>query len=171
MSMKTNLLRTPLQSLSRVVALLLALTWLSIHAQAGIVLPAVGPHPPGVYDRVSCGYLKVFSATEQTQWGEGSYYYPHTSYWIYNAEGKRIMTVENHASSIDESPEKVELVPGTYTVKAWSENDGLVTVPVIIKLAQITDVHLENGRESDKEAVNPTKAITTPSGQVVGWKA
>jgi len=168
--MKTNLFHKFLSSLIMVGALVLALTCFSTQAQAGPVLPAVGPTPPGQYDKVSCGYLKVFSRTEQTQWGEGSYYYPHTSYWIYNSEGKKIRTVENHGSSIDEAPEKVELTPGTYTVKAWSDNDGLVTVPVIIKLARTTSLHLENGRESDKEAINPAKAVTTPSGQIVGWK-
>ena len=79
--------------------------------------------------------------------------------------------MENHDTSIDEDPQKVELPPGTYTVKAWSDNDGLVTVPVIIKVARTTNVHLEEGRASDKEAINSSKAVKTPTGQIVGWKA
>lgn len=136
-----------------------------------VVLPAVGPRPPGIHDKVTTGYLKVFSRTQQTQWGEGNFYYPHTSYVIYDATGRKIKTVENHGSEIDEAPEKIELPPGTYTVKAWSDNDGLVRVSVIIEVARLTSVHLEDGRESDKEAIDPARAIKTPSGQIVGWKA
>ncbi|MCE0524205.1 MAG: hypothetical protein LV480_14965 [Methylacidiphilales bacterium] len=169
--MKTNLLHKFPPPLALGGALVLALTCFSTQAQAGPVLPAVGPRPPGEYDKVSCGYLEVFSRTQETQWGEGSYYYPHTAYWIYNSDGKRIKTVENHDTDIDESPQKVDLAPGAYVVKAWSDNDGLVTVPVIIKVAQTTTVHLENGRTSDNDIFNPAKAVKTPSGQIVGWKA
>ena len=169
--MKTNLLPKFLFTLTQVGALVLALIGLSNPAQAGVVLPAVGPRPAGEYDKVSCGYLKVYSATQESQWGEGSNYYPHTSYRIYDSTGKVVKWVDNHNSSIDEDPQKVELAPGTYTVWALSDNDGYVKVPVVIKLAQTTAVHLENGRESDKETINPAKAIKTPSGQVVGWKA
>ncbi len=169
--MKTNLLPKFLPRVIQFSALVSAFVCLAGSAQAGPILPAVGPRPPGEYEKVSCGYLKVFSATQHSQWGEGSYYYPHTSYWIYDSTGRQVQTVENHGSSIDESPEKVELTPGIYTVKAWSDNDGLVTVPVVIKLARTTAVHLENGRAADKEAMNPAKVITAPSGQVVGWKA
>jgi hypothetical protein len=38
----------------------------------------------------------------------------------------------------------VELAPGNYVVRAWSESQGLVSVPVIIKSAQTTVVHLED---------------------------
>jgi hypothetical protein len=144
---------------------------ISTLALGQVQLPAVGPRPSGFYEGVSCGYLKVFSATEEHQWGEGSYYYPHTSYRITDANGKTIKRVENHQTDIDESPETVELAPGTYTVIAQSENDGLVRVPVVIKRARTTALHLEKGRESDHEAVSTSQAVRTPSGQIVGWMA
>jgi hypothetical protein len=169
--MKTNLLRILQFTTVQAGVILLTLTGFSTQAHAGNLLPAVGPHPPGVYDKVSCGYLEVFSATQESQWGEGSYYYPHTGYRIYNASGKLLKWVENHDTNTDETPAKVELAPGTYTVWALSDNDGYVNVPVVIKLAQVTKVHLENGRDSDKEAIDPARAVTTPSGQIVGWKA
>jgi hypothetical protein len=166
--MKTTLLRKFLASLTVVGALVSALTCFSTSAQAGPVLPAVGPTPPGVYDKVTCGYLKVFSRTEQTQWGEGSYYYVHTAYWIYDSNGKR-RTIDNHDSVIDETPQKVELAPGRYVVKAWSDNDGLVTVPVIVKLARTTTVNLEEDHK--QAAMDESRAVKSPSGQIVGWKA
>jgi hypothetical protein len=143
----------------------------STAAHAGPVLPAVGPRPAGEYQEVSCGYLKVFSRTEQTEWGENTYYYPHTAYTILDASGHKVREVDNRDSEIDERPSRVELRPGTYFVKAWSDNDGLVTVPVIIKLARTTSVHLEEGRASDQDVFDASRAVKTPSGQVVGWKA
>jgi len=140
--MKTNLLRSLLLNFT-VAAALLVPAFLTLPAHAGPVLPAVGPDSND--DQVTCGYLKVYSRTEQTQWGENTYYYPHTAYWIYNTSGKRIKTVANHDSSIDETPEKVSLSPGHYVVRAWSDDAGLVTVPVIVKLAETTSVHLESG--------------------------
>ena len=168
--MNKTLLHRVFASILGCIALMM-LSGISTHALAQVQLPAVGPKPPGIYEGVTCGYLKVFSATEEHQWGEGSYYYPHTAYRITDANGKTIKRVENHESDIDESPEKVELAPGTYIVIAESENDGMVRVPVVIKLALTTAVHLEKGRESDREAVNPAQAVRTPSGQIVGWMA
>jgi hypothetical protein len=165
--MKSNLLRSFLCSFTVIAGAVLAPALAAIPAHAGPVLPAVGPTPPGVYDKVTVGYLKVFSRTQETQWGEGSYYYPHTAYWIYDTAGKRI-TVDNHDSEIDGNPQKVELTPGRYVVKAWSDNDGLVTVPVIIKLARMTTVNLEENKQASN---NDSRAIKAPSGQFVGWKA
>jgi hypothetical protein len=166
--MKTNLLHRFLRSLTVVAGAILAPALLITTAHAGPVLPVVGPTPPGVYDKVSCGYLKVFSRTEQTQWGEDTYYNVHSAYWVYDSNGKR-MTIDNHDSSIDEAPQKVELAPGRYIVKAWSDNDGLVTVPVIIKLARTTTVNLQEG--SKQASIDESRAVNSPSGQIVGWKA
>ena len=166
--MKSNLPRR-LCFFTVAVGSVLVPAFIATPAHAGPVLPAVGPTPPGVYDKVTCGYLKVFSRTEQTQWGEGSYYNVHTAYWIYDSTGKRLMTVANHDSATDETPAKVELAPGHYLVKAWSDNDGLVAVPVVIKLARTTTVGLEEGRK--QTVMDNSRAVKTPSGQIVGWKA
>jgi hypothetical protein len=141
--MKTNMFRSLLPKIIVAAVAILAPAVIAVPAHAGPVLPTVGPDSD--YAKVSCGYLKVYSRTEQTEWGENTYYYPHTAYWIYSDAGKRIKTVANHDTSIDESPSKVSLTPGSYLVKAWSDDAGLVTVPVIVKLAQTTTVHLESG--------------------------
>lgn len=143
----------------------------SFNAGAGPVLPAVGPTPPGLENKVTVGYLKVFSRTERSKWGTGPTVDVHTAYWIYDTSGKCIRTVRNHDTSVDEFPQSVELTPGTYVVKAWSSNDGLVTVPVVIKLARTTTVHLDRSLSSDSRAIDSGRAVTAPSGQVVGWKA
>jgi hypothetical protein len=172
--MKSILLRSLLSSSLRASVLGLALIGLSTTTQAGPVLAPVGPRPLGEYEKATCGYLKVYSATEAnapSAISDGDQYYPHSAYWIYNAAGKRIRTVQNHGDFPIEGPDQVALNPGTYTVRAWSDSDGLVTVPVIIKVAQTTSVHLEDGRADDQDVFDASKAVKSPSGQIVGWKA
>ncbi len=152
--MKTTMFPTFLSKLTMAGALALALSSFTTHAQAGAVLAPIGPTNDN--GKVTVGYLKVYSSTQETQWGEGSYYYPHTAYWIYDSTGKR-RTIDNHDSSIDGAPQTVSLVPGTYKVRAYSDDNGLVTVPVIIKLAQTTQVHLETGADNNER----------PAGQVI----
>jgi hypothetical protein len=144
--MKTNLLHKFLSSLIVVSALVSALACFSTQAQAGPVLAAVGPDTPAPDDHpITCGYLEVYSATDLGDSLDNGcdIFYPHSAYWIYDKAGKRIKTVQNHGTVPDEGPDKVELKPGTYTVRAYSENQGMVTVPVIIKLARTTAVHID----------------------------
>jgi len=141
-----NKISLSIRQMAKWSLLILALACFLGLAHAGTVLPTVGPRTLDDYKEVSTGYLEVYSATEASSpanSGVGDSFYPHTSYSIYNAAGKKIKTVQNHGSFPEEGPDKVHLSPGTYTVKAWSENQGLVTVPVIIKVAQTTEVHLE----------------------------
>ena len=139
--------RTAENALVKTVGLLLLLAcfFLQGQATADVTLPAVGPTDPGQNDKVSVGYLTVFSSTEEAQWGEGPYYYAHTGYRIYDSTGKAVKWVANHDSSTDDAQQNVELAPGRYTIWAQSDKDGYVNVPVVIKPARTTAVHLENG--------------------------
>jgi hypothetical protein len=146
--MKTNLLQKFLSSLPRFGALVLALICITAQAHAGPVLAAVGPDTPDPDDHpITCGYLEVYSATERSASIDNGdeNFYPHSAYWIYDKSGKRIKTVQNHGTVPEEGPATVELKPGTYTVRAYADGQGLVTVPVIIKLARTTAVHLDRG--------------------------
>ena len=138
--------RTAKNVLAKTVGLLflLACFFLQGQARAGVTLPEVGPMDAGQNDRVSVGYLTVFSSTEEAQWGDGPYYYVHSGYRIYDSTGKAVKWIANHDTNTDEAPEKVELAPGRYTIWAQSDKDGYVNVPVVIKLARTTAVHLES---------------------------
>src|ERR1700742_4338409 len=47
---------------------------------AGLFVPGLaGAHPVDAAKPAATGYLQVFSSTEQSQWGEGSFYYLHTA--------------------------------------------------------------------------------------------
>jgi hypothetical protein len=139
-------LRTAGSALVKTVGLLLLLACFFLQGRAGasVTLPTVGPIDPGQYDKGAVGYLTVFSSTEQTQWGDGPYYYVHTGYRIFDASGKAVKWVRNHDDNADETPAKVELAPGKYMIWAQSDKYGYVKIPVIVKLAQTTAVHLES---------------------------
>lgn len=92
--------------------------------------------------KVAPGYLKVYSATDESNDGDLRYY-PHSSYIIYTTEGKLVRTVENHVSPSDESPELVELPAGSYIVMARSERDGDVQIRVGIAPGQLAVLNLD----------------------------
>ena len=82
--------RTGENALVKTVGLLLLLAcfFLQGQATAGVTLPVVRPTDPGQNDKVSVGYLMVFSSTEEAQWGEGPYYYVHTGSSEQSSDGK-----------------------------------------------------------------------------------
>ena len=128
------------KGLARTAGLLLLLSCLCLPGQAtaGMTRSAMETTPSSQMEKDCIGYLKVFSSTQESQWGEGSFYYPHTGYRIYDCNGNVVKWVENHNTSIDENPETVQLAPGVYTVWARSEKAGYVNVPVIIKRGAVT---------------------------------
>jgi hypothetical protein len=77
------------------------------------------------------GYLIVYSATDRFDDG-GTFYYPHSSYSIYRADGKFFKNVENHISRSDEIPALVILPAGSYTILLRSENRGYIRLPIVI---------------------------------------
>lgn len=98
-------------------------------------------------------------------------FYPHSEYSIYNSNGSRLRWVANHMSLRDETPETVSLPAGTYTVVADSDFDGQVKIPVRIAGGRTTRVNLEGSRAiGNHDYVDPAHAVTTPSGQIVGWR-
>jgi hypothetical protein len=83
------------------------------------------------------GYLLVYSATDQFD-DAGTFYYPHSPYSIYMADGKFFKNVENHISRNDEIPELVTLPAGSYTIVLRSENRGYIRLPIVIRTGRRT---------------------------------
>jgi hypothetical protein len=135
-----------------------------------VSLAPVGPDCYHANCKADCGYLKVYTATEEHNDGN-TMYYPHTGYALYDGHGSRLRSVRNHLTMDDESAEDVELPPGRYTVVADSESDGEVRVPVVVAAYKTTTVNLEGSRGLSKTNANPAKAVRTPSGQIVGTHA
>ena len=135
-------------------------------------LGAVGPARGSSFAGNVPGRLCVLTAT--TEYNDGdTMYYPHGEYTIYRANGSRVRSVENHTSSRDENPATVSVLPGIYYVVADSESDGRVKVPVCISGGEITVVDLEGPRALGRHdvPVEAARAVRTPSGQIVGWRA
>jgi hypothetical protein len=109
-----------------------------------------GSAPAGPSRPASPGYLEVFSATEETPGNEGSYYFPHTGYQIYDARGNAVRWIENHGNSVDEAPQKIALTPGTYTIWAQADKRGYVRVSVTIKAGRATTLNLEDHDDSQE---------------------
>src|SRR6267378_2330119 len=83
------------------------------------------------------GYLLVYSATDRFNDG-GTFYYPHSSYSIYTADGKFFKNVENHISRSDEIPSLAALPAGSYTILLRSENRGYIRLPIVITAGRRT---------------------------------
>jgi hypothetical protein len=105
----------------------------------------IGPERPGALsyrEGPASGYLLVYSATDETRDGDLAFY-AHSSYVIYNSDGKFLRNIENHMSRSDELPELVKLPAGSYTIEARSTDDGYVRVHVVIRPGRRTTLYLE----------------------------
>ncbi len=110
------------------------------------LLNAVGPDTQTLQARDFVGTLEVFSATEARADGKDAYYYPHTSYEVYR-NGQPFQHVDNGRTLEMETPTRVTLPKGNYTVVAQSEAAGTVTVPVRIETGRTTVVHLDGAQD------------------------
>ena len=108
-------------------------------AQAGQRDSSTGPIQPELNDQAESrqGYLLVYSATDRFDDG-GTFYYPHSSYSIYTADGKFFKNIENHISQSDEIPALVTLPTGSYTILLRSENRGYIRLPIVITAGRRT---------------------------------
>jgi len=108
-------------------------------AQAGQRDSSTGPIQPELNDQADLrqGYLLVYSATDRFDDG-GTFYYPHSSYSIYTADGKFFKNIENHISQSDEIPALVTLPTGSYTILLRSENRGYIRLPIVITAGRRT---------------------------------
>ncbi len=104
-----------------------------ILVKAGQRDSSTGPIQPELNDQAELrqGYLLVYSATDRFDDG-GTFYYPHSSYSIYTADGKFFKNVENRISRSDEIPSLVALPAGSYIILLRSENRGYIRLPIVI---------------------------------------
>jgi len=137
---------------------------------------ALAPVGPDAISRAvpgSKGYLQVFSATGKSipiASDDPTSFNLHSGYDINDESGKSVKFVVNHASNMDEWPDKVTLPAGNYIIVAESTCCGLVTVPVVIQQGKTTIVHLDrNWWPPSKTATN--QLVFLPDGEAVGWSS
>ena len=95
--------------------------------------------------------------------------YVHSSYTIYDADGKEVRTVDNQTGLFNGDPETVRLPVGHYHVKAQANGVGWVSVPVVIERSQTTVVDLNGEWWSDHALAD--QAVKLPNGSVIGAEA
>jgi hypothetical protein len=138
---------------SAILVASLALTTGCASDQKITVLAPVGPDSPHPTENKTAGTLVVYSDTESPIMTSEVMYYPHSGYKIYDSRGAYVKYVPNHVSATDESPSRVSLPAGNYTIRARSEINGEVSVPVVIKGLRTTVVNLEK-RSHDTTATS-----------------
>jgi hypothetical protein len=142
-------------------------------ASTPIVLHSVGPAPAkSAAGHVPTGCLRVYTATDTHEIAENTYYYPHTGYRIYTADGKLWKYVPNHAGDMDESVTTVRVPEGNYRISAQSEAHNFVCVPVVILGGQTTEVHLGTHWKAPANArTNQLVYLPGRHPYPVGWKS
>ena len=140
-------------------------------ASTPVALNPVGPapaRPAGSY--VSTGWLRVYTATDVHEVGDDTYYYPHTGYHIYTEDGQLWKYIPNHSGDMDESVANVQIPEGNYMISAHSEAYNFVSVPVIIRAGETTDIHLETTWKAPAGTAT-NELVYLPDGYPVGWKS
>jgi hypothetical protein len=136
-----------------------------------VVKQPVGPDlaRPRVNLNQDEGRLVVYTALEAAN--SGSAYFPtHSSYAIYNSNGKLRQRVDNRTGSFYQVPATVSLPAGEYKVEGRATNSGLVDVPVLIKEKETTTVDLEGSNLPQHKPTGAGQWIRLPDGQVVGMR-
>jgi len=141
---------------------------------ASLTLTPLGPSPSAARTADPDGALEVFTAKrQQNNVGYEFSYNQRTGYEIYDARGARVKTVlnNNEKEFRANAPIPVRLPPGQYTVKALAAV-GLgewVSVPVIIKPGQTTEIHL-NGQWRPPADTPASEVVQSPAGFPLGWR-
>ena len=165
---------------SALVALGIALSAISCTTMPRpIALAPVGPRPGSQPTSAHTGFLKVYS---EVRWSvykvsdvwvypdyERSHYFAHTDYDVYDAAGKRIENVQNTEALHSLEPKQVSLPPGDYNIKAWTDADQLVMVPIVIKAGCLTIVNLEKKDRQLFQGAHSDDLVHAPDGRIVGW--
>jgi hypothetical protein len=136
---------------------------------ARLAIDPVGPRLASAGSPAGVGSLVVYSASAPFN---DNYTEDHSSYKILASDGTLIRRVHNYivGDFTDEPPSNVQLPAGTYTVRAESQDYGLVNVPVVIRGGETTRVYLDcSSQPANLRAARNT--VKLPDGQVIGWSA
>jgi hypothetical protein len=142
--------------------------------QRNVVLDPIGPAPGVVASAASPGTLVVFSAfTPEPDMHNSPYRRRYSDYRVLSADStQQVQTVHNDRGVQIGGPQKVSLPAGEYCVEARANGYDDVTVPVLIRAAETTTVHLEGSvwwpRSSQIFTSNP---VRLPGGEIAGWRA
>ena len=159
-------------------------------AQKVVVRDTVGPCHRVASGGASQGTLLVYSARERApldintevffwnaDFGKNEFLYgtARSDYTIFGGDGMVVKQVRNGRDVSGKMPAPVKLAPGRYTIEAEAEEDGGMTmtvlIPLVVEAGQITTVHLEPTSETSGEATDPSHAVMLADGRIIGCRA
>ena len=132
------------------------------------VATPVGPEPKSAGPLVPEGCLVVFSALAPMNMVDADYEL-HSSYTIYDSQGKRLKRVPNHLGSLDQDPTPVYLPAGQYQVMARGSGYRLLSVPVVVRKSDTTAVYLDGTGDALARKAQ-AKDVVRRDGEVIGWR-
>ncbi len=153
----------------------LFLTILSLFAscaltQKPVLLEPIGPGPATPAASAPAGFLKVDTTVKCYPY-DRQFYYAHTAYGVYDADGHRVRSVQNEASFHSSEAALVTLPAGSYNIMGWADGYELVKVPVVIKSGLLTEVNLEAHNKLTLLGAKQGDIVRMADGRVVGWSA
>ncbi|HLX71847.1 MAG TPA: hypothetical protein VKV04_19705 [Verrucomicrobiae bacterium] len=139
--------------------------------QPVVVNDTVGPDlaRPRINLNQGRGQLVVYSALE-TPDVLNSDYPTHSSYDVYDMDGKFVQRVNNRTGSFYQTPATVSLPEGKYLVKARATNHGLVSVTVMVKEGETTTLDLDASHFHQHKPTGAGQWVRLPSGEVIGMR-
>lgn len=133
-----------------------ALAGCAVTREQVTVLRPVGPVPRAPTSKARpLGYLVAFTPVILPPMNSTTQFYPHSSYAIYDGHGLLLQQVKNHVGAWDETPERIPLAPGRYTIHAQSDSPGELVVPILIRGNRTTVVDLAKDNRYFVTSVNP----------------
>ena len=130
-------------------------------ASTPTTLSRVGPEAANGSSSIGEVRLVVKTATEEHPSGDETYYYTHTGYRIYTADGTLWKYIPNSSTTVDQSPTLVSIPAGDYEVHALSDF-GSVIVPVQIRAGRTTEVNLEATLDNQEQNTNDPTVVSLP---------
>lgn len=111
----------------------------------------------------------VYSSLEVAN-AEGSDFPSHSSYDIYDADGKLVRHVDNRSGPFYEDPATVLLSAGKYQINARATNHGIISVPVVIAEGETTILDLDASHFNQHKPTGTGQWARLPSGEVIGLR-
>jgi len=139
-------------------------------ASTPLAFDPVGPDPHGSESMSSDGELLVFSSLVGRSEGNNPTWHQHTSYYIYDLDGRQVKHVHNSIGYYAKAPLPVDLPAGSYLVKAKASGYFWVDVPVTIERGRTTEVHLDDNWQLPVET-SDRELVKMPNDNLVGWRA
>ena len=134
-----------------------------------VITTAVGPQPKAAGPYQPEGCLVVCSALAPMNMVDADYEL-HSSYTLYDAQGKTLKRIQNHLGSNDQDPTPVYLPAGRYQVSARGSGYRLITVPVVVRQHETTTVYLDGTGDALARKAHAQDVVRTRDGEIIGWR-